>query len=130
MIEKGASDLHIATGSPPLLRVDGEIVPLKLPALGPVETKQLCYSVLTEEQRRAFETNKELDLSFGVKGLSRYRANLFMQRGAVSAAFRAIPFKILTFDELGLPPSAAELAMKPRGLVLVTGPTEIGRAHV
>jgi twitching motility protein PilT len=128
MIEKGASDLHIATGSPPLLRVDGEVVPLKLPPLGPVETKQLCYSVLTEEQRRQFETNKELDLSFGVKALSRYRANLFMQRGAVSAAFRAIPFKILTFDELGLPPSVAELAARPRGLVLVTGPTGSGKS--
>jgi twitching motility protein PilT len=128
MIEKGASDLHIATGSPPLLRVDGEVVPLKLPPLGPVETKQLCYSVLTEEQRKQFETTKELDLSFGVKGLSRYRANLFMQRGAVSAAFRAIPFKILTFDELGLPPSVAELASRPRGLVLVTGPTGSGKS--
>jgi twitching motility protein PilT len=128
MIEKGASDLHIATGSPPLLRVDGEVVPLKLPALGPVETKQLCYSVLTEEQRRIFETTKELDLSFGVKGLSRYRANLFIQRGAVSAAFRAIPFKILSFDELGLPQSAAELAARPRGLVLVTGPTGSGKS--
>jgi twitching motility protein PilT len=128
MIEKGASDLHIATGSPPLLRVDGEIVPLKLPALGPVETKQLCYSVLTEEQRKQFETNKELDLSFGVKALSRYRANLFMQRGSVSAAFRAIPFKILSYDELGLPPSVAELAARPRGLVLVTGPTGSGKS--
>jgi twitching motility protein PilT len=128
MIEKGASDLHIATGSPPLLRVDGSVVPLKLPPLGPVETKQLCYSVLTEEQRRAFETTKELDLSFGVKGLSRYRANLFMQRGAVSAAFRAIPFKILTFEELGLPASVAELASKPRGLILVTGPTGSGKS--
>jgi twitching motility protein PilT len=128
MIEKGASDLHIATGSPPLLRVDGSVVPLKLPALGPVETKQLCYSVLTEDQRRSFETDKELDLSFGVKGLSRFRANLFMQRGAVSAAFRAIPFKILTFDELGLPPSAAELTTRPRGLVLVTGPTGSGKS--
>jgi twitching motility protein PilT len=128
MIEKGASDLHIATGSPPLLRVDGSVVPLKLPPLGPVETKQLCYSVLTEDQRRTFEADKELDLSFGVKGLSRYRANLFMQRGAVSAAFRAIPFKILTFDELGLPPSAAELTTRPRGLVLVTGPTGSGKS--
>jgi twitching motility protein PilT len=128
MIEKGASDLHIATGSPPLLRVDGEVVPLKLPALGPVETKQLCYSVLTEDQRRIFETTKELDLSFGVKGLSRYRANLFIQRGAVSAAFRAIPFKILSFDELGLPQSVAELAARPRGLVLVTGPTGSGKS--
>src|SRR5262249_18407870 len=128
MIEKGASDLHIATGSPPLLRVDGSVVPLKLPPLGPVETKQLAYSVLTEEQRRIFEAEKELDLSFGVKGLSRYRANLFMQRGAVSAAFRAIPFKILTFEELGLPPSAAELSNRPRGLVLVTGPTGSGKS--
>src|SRR5687768_16279035 len=113
MIEKGASDLHIATGSPPLLRVDGEDVPLKLPALGSVETKQLAYSVLTEEQRRAFEATKELDLSFGVNGLSRFPANLFIQRGAVSAAFRAIPFKILSFDELGLPAAAAELAARP-----------------
>ena len=128
MIEKGASDLHIATGSPPLLRVDGAVVPLKLPPLGPVETKQLCYSVLTEDQRRTFETTKELDLSFGVKGLSRYRANLFMQRGAVSAAFRAIPFKILSFDELGLPPSIAELTTRPRGLILVTGPTGSGKS--
>jgi len=128
MIEKGASDLHIAAGSPPLLRVDGEVVPLKLAPLGPVETKQLCYSVLTEEQRREFEAHKELDLAFGVKGLSRFRANLFMQRGAVSAAFRSIPFKILTFDELGLPPSVAELATRPRGLVLVTGPTGSGKS--
>ena len=128
MIEKGASDLHIATGSPPLLRVDGSVVPLKLPPLGPVETKQLAYSVLTEDQRRTFESEKELDLSFGVKGLSRYRANLFMQRGAVSAAFRAIPFKILTFEELGLPAAAAELCNKDRGLVLVTGPTGSGKS--
>jgi twitching motility protein PilT len=128
MIEQGASDLHIATGSPPLLRVDGEVVPLKLPALTPVETKQLCYSVLTEEQRQQFEKRHELDLSFGVKGLSRYRANIFVQRGAVSAAFRAIPFKILTFDELGLPPAVAELCNRPRGLVLVTGPTGSGKS--
>src|SRR5690606_40249094 len=84
MIEKGASDMHITSGSPPLLRIDGSIVPLKLPPLSPVETKQLCYSVLTEEQKVQFEKNKELDLSFGVKGLSRFRANVFMQRGAVS----------------------------------------------
>lgn len=128
MIEKGASDLHIATGTAPLLRVDGSIIALKIPPLGPVETKQLCYSVLTEEQRRTFERDKELDLSFGVKGLSRYRANLFLQRGAVSAAFRAIPFRILSYDELGLPPAAAELANRPRGLVLITGPTGSGKS--
>jgi twitching motility protein PilT len=128
MIEKGASDMHVTTGSPPLLRIDGAIVPLKLPALSPVETKQLCYSVLTEEQKIEFEKNKELDLSFGVKSLARFRANIFMQRGAVSGAFRSIPFKILTFEELGLPPIAAELASKPRGLVLVTGPTGSGKS--
>jgi twitching motility protein PilT len=128
MIEKGASDMHITTGSPPLLRIDGAIVPLKLPPLSPIETKQLCYSVLTEEQKIQFEKMKELDLSFGVKSLSRFRANVFMQRGAVSGAFRSIPFKILSFDELGLPPIVAELASKPRGLILVTGPTGSGKS--
>ena len=128
MIEKGASDMHITTGSPPLLRIDGAIVPLKLQPLSPIETKQLCYSVLTEEQKIQFEKNKELDLSFGVKSLSRFRANIFMQRGAVSGAFRSIPFKILSFDELGLPPIVAELASKPRGLILVTGPTGSGKS--
>ena len=128
MIEKGASDMHITTGSPPLLRIDGAVVPLKLPPLTPVETKQICYSVLTEEQKIEFEKNKELDLSFGVKSLSRFRANVFMQRGAVSGAFRAIPFKILTFEELGLPSVVADLATKPRGLILVTGPTGSGKS--
>lgn len=128
MIEKGASDMHITTGAPPLLRVDGHVVPLKLEPLGPVETKQLCYSVLTEEQKIEFEKTKELDLSFGVKNLSRFRGNIFMQRGAVSAAFRAIPFKILSFDELGLPEVVATLADKPRGLILVTGPTGSGKS--
>jgi twitching motility protein PilT len=128
MIEKGASDMHITTGSPPLLRIDGQVVPLKLAPLGPVETKQLCYSVLTEEQKIEFEKNKELDLSFGVKNLSRFRANVFMQRGAASGAFRSIPFKILSFDELGLPPVIADLARRPRGLILVTGPTGSGKS--
>src|SRR5919201_6528795 len=128
MFEKGASDMHITTGAPPLLRIDGAIVPLKLPPLSPVETKQLCYSVLTEEQKISFEKSKELDLSFGVKNLSRFRANIFMQRGAVSGAFRTIPFKILSFAELGLPPVIAELAKKPRGLILVTGPTGSGKS--
>jgi twitching motility protein PilT len=128
MIEKGASDMHITTGSPPLLRIDGSIVPLKLPPLGPVETKQLCYSILTEEQKISFEKANELDLSFGVKNLSRFRANIFTQRGAVAGAFRSIPFKILSFEELGLPPVVAELANRPRGLVLVTGPTGSGKS--
>src|SRR3984893_2876838 len=128
MIEKGASDLHITTGTPPLLRIDGSIVPLRLPPLGPVETKQLCFSVLTEEQRAHFEKSNELDLSFGVKALSRFRANIYTQRGAVAGAFRAIPFKILTFEELGLPPILADFANKPSGLVLVTGPTGSGKS--
>ena len=128
MVDKGASDLHIATGSPPQLRIDGSLVPLKTPPLTPIETKQLCYSVLTEEQKVIFEKKNELDLSFGVKNLARFRANIFMQRGAVAGAFRQIPFKIANFDELGLPPVAADIANKPRGLVLVTGPTGSGKS--
>ncbi|HEY4016660.1 MAG TPA: type IV pilus twitching motility protein PilT [Polyangiaceae bacterium] len=128
MIEKGASDMHITTGTPPLLRIDGSIVPLKVPPLGPIETKQLCFSVLTEEQRAHFEKHSELDLSFGVKGLSRFRANVYMQRGAVAGAFRTIPFKILTFDDLGLPTIISEFANRPSGLVLVTGPTGSGKS--
>src|SRR5215510_5123437 len=128
MIDKGACDMHLTTGSPPLLRVDGSVLPLSLPALGPVETKHLCYSILTEEQKIAFEKTNELDFSFGVKNLSRFRANLFMQRGAVGGAFRAIPFKVRTFDDLGLAPVIADLAAKPRGLVLVTGPTGSGKS--
>jgi twitching motility protein PilT len=128
MIEKGASDLHITTGTPPQLRIDGDLVPLKVPPLTPVETKQLCYSILTDAQKHRFEEENELDLSFGVKSLARFRANVFMQRGAVAAAFRTIPFKILTFQELGLPPVVNEIAARPRGLVLCTGPTGSGKS--
>ena len=121
--------MHITTGSPPLLRIDGQHRAAQARRRSaPVETKQLCYSVLTEEQSAQFEKTNELDLSFGVKGLSRFRANIFMQRGAVAGAFRTIPFKILTFEELGLPPIVAELAKKPSGLVLVTGPTGSGKS--
>lgn len=128
MVEKGATDLHVTTGSPPQLRIDGRLVPLKTAPLTNVETKQLCYSILTDAQKHKFEEENELDLSFGVKGLSRFRANVFMQRGAVAAAFRTIPYKILSFAELGLPPIVSELAQKPRGLVLVTGPTGSGKS--
>jgi twitching motility protein PilT len=128
MIEKGASDLHITTGTPPQLRIDGDLVPLKVPPLTPVDTKQLCYSILTDSQKHKFEEENELDLSFGVKSLARFRANIFMQRGAVAAAFRTIPFKILTFQELGLPPVINEIAARPRGLVLCTGPTGSGKS--
>lgn len=128
MIEKGASDLHITTGTPPQLRIDGSLVPLKLEMLTPVDTKRLCYSILTEEQKIKFEKTNEMDLSFGVKKLARFRANIFVQRGAVAGAFRAIPFKILTFAELGLPKVVEEFAKRPRGLVVVTGPTGSGKS--
>jgi twitching motility protein PilT len=128
MIDKGASDLHITTGSPPQLRIDGNLVPLRVPPMTPVDTKQLCYSILTDAQKVRFEEDLELDLSFGVKNLARFRANIFMQRGAVAGAFRVIPFKILSFTELGLPPIIGELCNKPRGLVLVTGPTGSGKS--
>jgi twitching motility protein PilT len=128
MIERGASDLHITTASPPRLRVDGKLVPLDLPALSPAETKALCYSILTDSQKHKFEENNELDLSFGVKGLSRFRGNIFMQRGAVAGAFRTIPFEIKTFQDLGLPEVVNELVKKPRGLILVTGATGSGKS--
>jgi twitching motility protein PilT len=124
MIDQGASDLHVTTGSPPRLRVHGKLAPIpEAEELGPAETKALCYSVLTDTQKHRFEENNELDLSFGVKGLSRFRGNIFMQRGAVAGAFRTIPFEIRTFKELGLPEIINDLAKKPRGLILVTGPT-------
>ncbi len=128
MIEKGGSDLHVTTSSPPQLRIDGKLHPLKMPPLAPPETKQLCYSILTDSQKHKFEESNELDLSFGVRGLSRFRANIFMQRGAVAGAFRAIPYKIKTFEDLGLPKVVADLAQKPRGLILVTGPTGSGKS--
>lgn len=128
MLDKKGSDLHITTGSPPQVRVDGELIPLDLPPFTPVETKQICYSILTDAQKHKFEEENELDLSFGVKGLSRFRANIFMQRGAVAAAFRGIPFQIRNFQELGLPQVVSDLCKKPRGLVLVTGPTGSGKS--
>jgi twitching motility protein PilT len=128
MIEKGASDLHITTGAAPQLRIDGRLLPLKSPPLTAPETKQLCYSILTDSQKHRFEESNELDLSFGVKGLSRFRSNIFMQRGAVAGAFRTIPFKIMSFSELGLPKIIETMSNKPRGLVLITGPTGSGKS--
>jgi twitching motility protein PilT len=123
------SDLHITTGTPPLVRVHGEIRPLEgYRPLTSSETKQLAYSVLTDAQKHRFEENLELDFSFGVKGLSRFRANIFNQRGAVGAVFRAIPYEIKSFEELGLPVVVKDLCAKPRGLVLVTGPTGSGKS--
>lgn len=128
MVERGASDLHITPGVPPMIRVHGELVPLEYPPLKPQETRQLCYSVLTDVQKHRFEENQELDLSFGVRGLSRFRANIFMQRGALAGAFRLIPYQIRSFQELGLPGIVNDLCAKPRGLILVTGPTGSGKS--
>ena len=128
MVEKGGTDLHITTNSPPLIRVDGTLVTLSHPPMTAVDTKKLAYSVLTDAQKHRFEEHLELDISFGVKGLARFRANIFMQRGAVAGAFRRIPYEILGFRELGLPPAVESLCNKPRGLVLVTGPTGSGKS--
>jgi twitching motility protein PilT len=128
MTEMGGSDLHITTSSAPMVRVHGVLRPLEYPELTPAETKQLAYSVLTDSQKHRFEETLELDFSFGIKGLSRFRANLFNQRGAVGAVFRSIPYEIRSFEELGLPQVAEKLCEKPRGLVLVTGPTGSGKS--
>ncbi len=128
-IEMGASDLHLTTGTPPQLRIDGLLQPLDgLKPLRREDTKRLVYSVLSEEQRKRFEARLELDLSFGVSNLSRFRLNVFDQRGGIGAVFRAIPFEVRSFDDLGLPAVVAELCKKPRGLILVTGPTGSGKS--
>ena len=128
MIEHGGSDLHITTNSAPMVRVHGVLRPLEYSELTPAETKQLAYSVLTDAQKHRFEESLELDFSFGIKGLSRFRANIFNQRGAVGAVFRSIPYEIRSFEELGLPSVIEKLCEKPRGLILVTGPTGSGKS--
>ncbi len=128
MLELGGSDLHITTNSPPQVRVHGHLHPLELPPLTPAETKQLAYSVMTDAQKHHFEEDLELDFSFGLKGLARFRANCYNQRGATGAVFRVIPYEIKGFNQLNLPPVVAKLCEKPRGLVLVTGPTGSGKS--
>ncbi len=128
LIEKNGSDLHITSGSPPRMRVLGKLDSIDGPILNSVDTKQLCYSIITDHQRLQFEENNELDFSFGIKGLSRFRANLFVQRGTVAGVFRSIPYRIMSFKELGLSSEVAELCKRPRGLVLVTGPTGSGKS--
>src|SRR4051812_20014914 len=122
------SDLHIATNTPPQVRVHGHLQRLQLPEMLPAQTKQLVYSVLTDAQKKRFEESLELDFSFGIRGLARFRCNVFNQRGAVAAVYRLIPEKIKKFNELGLPAVLATLADRPRGLVLVTGPTGSGKS--
>ncbi len=129
MIQRGASDLHITAGERPKLRIDGQIVNAKyVTALVPKETLQIAYSILTENQKKTFELENELDFSFGIQDLARFRGNCFKQRGCVSIVIRQIPINIKTFDDLGLPPILAELSERPKGLVLVTGPTGSGKS--
>jgi twitching motility protein PilT len=128
MISRGASDLHLSVGERPKLRIDGRMTGLDAEKLRPKDTQELAYSVLTEQQKKRFEQNAELDFSFAVSKLSRFRGNVFRQRGSVAMAIRTIPFEILSFEDLGLPPAVARLAEKPRGLVLVTGPTGSGKS--
>ena len=128
LVEMEGSDLHITTNSAPQIRVNGHLQRLQMPELQPAETKQVIYSVLTDSQKKRFEETLELDFSFGIKGLARFRCNVFNQRGAVAAVFRLIPEKIRTFGELGLSPVIATLAERPRGLVLITGPTGSGKS--
>jgi twitching motility protein PilT len=129
MIEKDASDLHLVAGERPKLRIDGDIVNASSDeVMTPKDTLGLAYSVLTENQKKKFENDNELDFSFGIQNLARFRGNCFKQRGCVSLVIRQIPFNVRTFEELGLPPVVAELADRPRGLVLVTGPTGSGKS--
>jgi twitching motility protein PilT len=128
LVDQNGSDLHLTTNTPPQIRVHGKLRQLDLPPLNPAETKQLTYSVLTDLQKKRFEETMELDFSFGIRGLARFRCNVFNQRGAVGAVYRLIPEEIKGFSELGLPSVIANLAERPRGLVLVTGPTGSGKS--
>jgi twitching motility protein PilT len=129
MIDRGASDLHITTGTYPQIRQNGKLLPLtEFEQLMPQDTQRLAYSVLNEGQKQKFEEDNELDLSFGIQGLARFRCNVYRQRGAVAAAIRVIPIKIRTFGELNLPPIVEQMADRPKGLVLVTGPTGSGKS--
>ena len=128
MLDLFASDLHLTAGSPPLFRVDGQLVPMSADKLSPDQILKLAYSVMNEQQRKIFEQKKEVDFSFGVQNLSRFRANVFVQRGCTACAFRQIPYLIQTLEQLGLPPVVARLTEKPNGLVLITGPTGSGKS--
>ncbi|MDI6756659.1 MAG: type IV pilus twitching motility protein PilT [Endomicrobiia bacterium] len=128
MMEKRASDLHITVGAPPTLRIDGQMIPTNYEKLTSDVCQRLVYSLLTDAQKEKYEATNELDLSFGIKGVGRVRMNVFRQRGAVAAALRSIPQKIMTFDELNLPPVVYEMMKISKGLILVTGPTGSGKS--
>src|SRR5947209_1562591 len=128
LVEREASDLHLRAGEPPIMRIHGNLVRTKLPVLTAEDTKSLLYAIMNEERRQRFEENMEMDMSYALPGLARFRVNVFRQRGAVGAVLRVIPIKIKTIDELFLPPVTKELALRPRGLLLVTGPTGSGKS--
>jgi twitching motility protein PilT len=129
MIQRGASDLHITVGNPAKLRIDGDLASSRIvQVLAPKDTLTLAYSILTDNQKKRFETEDELDFSFGVQNLSRFRGNVYKQRGCVAMAIRQIPYEIISIEKLGLPPIVNQLANRPRGLVLVTGPTGSGKS--
>jgi twitching motility protein PilT len=129
LVERGASDLHITTGTPPQIRMHGKLTALtQFDSLSPSDTQRLAYSVLNEAQKQKFEEENELDLSFGIQSLARFRCNVYRQRGAIGCAIRVIPVKIRGFGDLGLPPIVEQLAERPKGLILVTGPTGSGKS--
>ncbi len=128
MVEQDASDLHITVGSPPQLRISGTMTKVKTEPFTSADTKQICYGVLTDAQKQEFEETQEVDVSFGIKGLARFRGNVFMQRGSVAGVFRKIPFEIPEMTALGLPPVIREMIKAPSGLLLVTGPTGSGKS--
>jgi len=128
MVEYGGTDLHLTTDSAPQVRIDGRMVPLKLPPLDSAQSRWLCYSVMTDQQKHRLEEDLEVDFSFGLTGIARFRANVFNQRGATAGVFRTIPETVRSFDQLGLPPVVQTLCDKPRGLILVTGVTGSGKS--
>ena len=128
MVEYGGTDLHLTTDSPPQIRIDGSLIPLMLPQTDATQTRMLCYSVMTDLQKLRLEEDLEVDFSFGIQGVARFRANVFNQRGATAAAFRTIPEQVRSLDELGMPPSVQALCGKARGLVLITGVTGSGKS--
>jgi twitching motility protein PilT len=128
LVDMNGSDLHLTVDTPPQIRVDGKLQRLQMADLTPTDTKQLAYSVLTDAQKKIFEETRELDCAFGIRGMARFRCNVFNQRGSVAAVYRLIPERIRSFEELGLPSIIAKFAEAPRGLVLVTGPTGSGKS--
>ncbi|HID31813.1 MAG TPA: type IV pili twitching motility protein PilT, partial [bacterium (Candidatus Stahlbacteria)] len=128
MVHRNATDLHLTAAAPPMIRIDGSLMPTNYEILTPEKIQQLLYSLLNDQQKKKFEMEWELDFSFGIPGLSRFRGNMFLQRGTIAGAIRTIPFEIRGFKELGIPPVMSEMASRPKGLILVTGPTGCGKS--